>query len=100
MQRSERAPEASVGEALADRGATVTPLLMALDEIEGLRRALESRTVIGQAIGLVMAQERLTAEQGFAHLVRASSRTNVKLRDVAAAIVADADTQAGHAEEN
>ncbi len=68
-----------------------TALDLALHEIDGLRRALESRTVIGQAIGILMTQERLTAEGGFSYLVERSSRLNVKVRDVAAEIVADVE---------
>jgi hypothetical protein len=58
------------------------------DKAEQLRGGLDTRTVIGQAIGLLMAQERCTAEQAFALLKYSSQRRNVKLRDVAAGIVA------------
>jgi AmiR/NasT family two-component response regulator len=65
-----------------------------LREIEGLRRALKTRSLIGQAIGIVMTQERLTADAAFAELVRRSSRSNLKLREVAVATVAQAESQA------
>ena len=65
-----------------------------LREIEGLRRALETRSVIGQAIGIVMTQETLTADAAFAELVHRSSRANMKLRDVAVAIVAEVERRA------
>jgi GAF domain-containing protein len=58
------------------------------ERAEQLRGGLDTRTVIGQAIGLVMAQERCTAEQAFALLKHSSQRRNVKLRDVAAGLVA------------
>jgi AmiR/NasT family two-component response regulator len=68
-----------------------TALDVALEEVEGLRRALETRTTIGQAVGIVMTQRSLTAEDAFAHLVELSSHSNTKLRDVAAAIVTRAE---------
>lgn len=74
--------------------ADPTALDMALFEIEGLRQALESRTVIGQAIGIMMKQERLDADSGFAYLVERSSRLNVKVRDVAAEIVSEVERNA------
>jgi len=55
-----------------------------------LRQAMESRAVIEQAKGIVMAHRRCTDEEAFAHLVRLSSSTHVKLREVARDIVAQA----------
>jgi GAF domain-containing protein len=52
-----------------------------------LRSSLASRTVIDQALGVIMAQQRCTQEQAFAILRAASQNTNVKLRDIASAIV-------------
>ncbi|GGL90447.1 transcription antitermination regulator [Streptomyces fumigatiscleroticus] len=52
-----------------------------------LERAIASRTVIDQALGILMAQQRCTAEQALAILARASQNRNVKLRDLAAGIV-------------
>ena len=68
-----------------------TALDAALEEVEGLRRALATRTTIGQAVGIVMSQRSLSAEGAFAHLVDESSHSNLKVRDVAAAIVAEAE---------
>lgn len=53
-----------------------------------LRRALETRTVIGQAQGVLMARQGISSDDAFDILRRASQRTNRKLRDVAAEIVA------------
>ena len=58
-------------------------------EVAGLRVALETRATIGIAQGLVMAQHKLSAEAAFAFLVQLSQHSNVKLRDVAAQMVAD-----------
>lgn len=51
-----------------------------------LRRAIESRQVIGEAIGILRAQTKVSSEQAFAMLSQASQRTNTKLRDLAAQI--------------
>lgn len=52
-----------------------------------LSAAMASRSTIDQAIGIVMAQNRCSADEAFAILRSASSHRNVKLRDVAAAVV-------------
>ncbi|GAB2623913.1 GAF and ANTAR domain-containing protein [Kocuria arenosa] len=53
-----------------------------------LRTAMESRTTIDLAVGIVMAQNRCTQERAFEILRAASSHRNVKLRQVAADLVA------------
>jgi GAF domain-containing protein len=55
--------------------------------IEQLRSSLVSRTVIDQALGIVMARENCTQARAFEILRTASQHSNVKLRDIAAAIV-------------
>jgi transcriptional regulator with GAF, ATPase, and Fis domain len=55
-----------------------------------MEEAMASRAVIEQAKGLIMGQRRCTADQAFQILVSASSRSNRKLRDVAAEIVSSA----------
>ena len=52
-----------------------------------LEQALESRAVIEQAKGVLMAQRDCSAEEAFEMLRRASQRENVKLREVAQRIV-------------
>lgn len=52
-------------------------------KISQLGEALESRQLIGQAEGILMERYKITAEQAFLLLTRASSRSNVKLRDIA-----------------
>ncbi|WP_112238768.1 GAF and ANTAR domain-containing protein [Kribbella monticola] len=52
-----------------------------------LSRALESRGQIGTAVGILMERYRLDQHRAFAFLVRSSQTENVKLREVAAAIV-------------
>jgi len=55
--------------------------------IQQLQSSLVSRTVIDQALGIVMARERCTQARAFAILSSASQNSNVKLRDIASAIV-------------
>jgi AmiR/NasT family two-component response regulator len=57
------------------------------DSATNLRATLESRTVIDLAIGIVMAQNRCSQEAAVRILSDASSNGNVKLRDIAAALV-------------
>jgi putative methionine-R-sulfoxide reductase with GAF domain len=58
--------------------------------LEGdLRAAVETRQGIGQAVGIVMERHDLTAKQAFDLLVRSSQKVNVKLRDLADAVVTD-----------
>ncbi len=54
---------------------------------EHLERALESRGVIDQAKGIVIAERRCSPDEAFQVLVELSQRTNRKLRDVAEALV-------------
>ncbi|MFC9929557.1 ANTAR domain-containing response regulator [Streptomyces sp. NPDC127190] len=59
-------------------------------EIEQLRHALDSRPVIDQARGILMAAHSCTPEQAWTILREASQRSNTKLRRVAAAVTASA----------
>lgn len=52
-----------------------------------LRAALETRTVIDMAVGIIMAQNRCSQGDAFEILKTASSTRNSKLHDVAAAVV-------------
>jgi hypothetical protein len=49
--------------------------------------ALSSRQIIGEALGILMERERITAEQAFDVLRRASQHLNIKLREVAQELV-------------
>ncbi|MFI9400706.1 ANTAR domain-containing protein [Nocardia sp. NPDC052316] len=48
-----------------------------------LSRAMSTRDLIGQAKGILMERHKLSSDQAFALLVRASQHTNIKLIDVA-----------------
>ncbi len=57
------------------------------DVNDQLRSSIVSRAVIDQALGVIMATERMPQDKAFALLRTMSQNTNVKLRDLAADIV-------------
>jgi len=57
------------------------------EQARNMRLAMESRAVIEQAKGVLMAQRRVDADQAFEMLREASQRYNRKLRDIALGIV-------------
>ncbi|CAM5435829.1 ANTAR domain-containing protein [Streptomyces violaceorubidus] len=61
-----------------------------------VRTALLSRSVIDQAVGMLMARERIDAHRALERLRRASQERNVKLRDLCAQVVARASGGASH----
>jgi GAF domain-containing protein len=56
-------------------------------EREGLNEALQTRKVIGEAIGILMERHTMNEDHAFEFLVRASSHANIKLRDIAQELV-------------
>jgi GAF domain-containing protein len=52
-------------------------------EIESLRIALDTRSVISQAVGILMEREQISSDQAFQRLSTLSQHLNRKLRDVA-----------------
>jgi hypothetical protein len=58
-------------------------------EIRGLKDALETRALIGQAVGVVMQRYQMNDQRAFAFLTRLSSHRNVKLKQVATEIVSE-----------
>lgn len=67
--------------------------LRRLDRMVNLERALQSRTVIGRAQGILMERHGLTAPQAMAYLRRASQAQQVKVADLAAAIAERDETR-------
>ncbi|TWD84122.1 GAF domain-containing protein [Kribbella amoyensis] len=63
-------------------------------ELEQLRAAMETRDLIGQAMGIMMERFNLTADQAFATLARFSQDAGRELRDVATEIIGDAEAGA------
>src|SRR6266487_3689656 len=56
-------------------------------ELTGVRTAMRNRAVIEQAKGVLVERLGISSDEGFDHLVRLSQRANIKLIEVAAAIV-------------
>ncbi len=75
-----------------DTGAGDEPLARTVARLraerDGLRRAMQSRALIEQAKGVLMARLRLTDGEAFARMVDVSQRSNVKVAQVAATVVA------------
>lgn len=53
------------------------------DEVYNLRRAIASRQVIGQAVGILVERHRITTDEAFDRLVTASKNHHIKLRELA-----------------
>jgi GAF domain-containing protein len=77
-----------VAEVIAVAVANADAHAQLFDQARNMRLAMESRAVIEQAKGVLMAQRHVDAEQAFEILREASQRYNRKLRDIAQAIVA------------
>jgi GAF domain-containing protein len=81
------AEAASVGEIVAAHAGLASQVTAAFfrhrDLADQLSEAMQSRAVIEQAKGILMAVHRCDADDAFRHLVRRSQSTNRKLRDVA-----------------
>lgn len=78
-----------------------TALLLSMRQVRSrettqqqLETALNSRSEIDQAIGILMGQQRCTADEAFALLRTHSQNTNRRLRDVAADLVQRTSTRA------
>ena len=73
-----------------DRADTESVSTALEQELLGLREALASRLVIGQAEGVLIARYGINEDSAFKLLIKLSQHAHVKLRDVAARIVRDA----------
>jgi transcriptional regulator with GAF, ATPase, and Fis domain len=62
--------------------------------IDNLRKGLQTRELIGEAVGILMARQDLTEAEAFEVLKRASQRLNIKLRLVAEGVVHPKDASA------
>lgn len=58
-----------------------------LETADNLKAAMEKRTAIDIAVGIVMGQNRCSQEEAFSILSRASNNQNVKLRDLAEQVI-------------
>ena len=86
-----RPQEQAAAQRFADEASRTLSLALRLahhvEIIDQLRAALTSRSVIDQAIGIIMGQNQCDDDAAFAILRAASQNRNVKLRAVAAEIV-------------
>jgi GAF domain-containing protein len=74
----------------AHAAVALTAALRTYDQVsltDNLRIALSSRSVIDQAIGIVMGREQCSADQAFDVLRKVSQQRNTKLRHVAAELI-------------
>ena len=76
-----------VAETIAVTVANADAHAQLADQARHMRIAMESRAVIEQAKGVLMAQRGCSPEQAFEILRQASQRYNRKLREIAAGIV-------------
>jgi len=84
-------PELRKARVYADEIARALRLSLLLAQqatlVEDLETAILSRSVIEQALGVIMGQNRTTRDEAFEILRAASQSRNVKLREVAALII-------------
>jgi hypothetical protein len=86
-----RALEAAVIDADAAAVVSDARILDLAAEVEGLTAAMEHRSVIEQAKGVLMSTMRISPDAAFAVLVAASQRENVKLYTIAERLAAAQD---------
>ena len=70
--------------------------LAAAQQQAHLEHAIETRDLIGQAKGILMARQHVTADEAFDMLRRASQRLNIKLRDLAQQMATGSSPPATH----
>lgn len=84
----DRAAAASARAASAqDRADAARSQRQSSEVIAQLGDALASRTVIGQATGILIERFKITPDEAFQLLIQASQRRNIKLREVARIVV-------------
>ena len=86
------AEDISTVEAFASQAAGSLRLVLRIAQLgeakADLAAALQSRTIIDMAVGAIMAQNRCNKDTAFSILAKASSTRNIKLREVAASVIA------------
>lgn len=85
-------PDISTAEALAGGAAKSLRLALRIahlrDARDDLTAAMQSRSTIDTAVGIVMSQNRCGRDAAFKVLTQASNNRNMKLRDIAAQVIA------------
>lgn len=83
--------DVATAEMFAGQAASSLRLILRITHLSDARNdmatAMQSRTVIDMAVGAIMAENRCDRDIAFNILTRASSTRNIKLRDVAAAVI-------------
>ena len=64
-------------------------------EVSELHEGMQSRKIIGQALGILMERYQMNEARAFAFMTRASSHGNIKLRDIAQEVVEKTESN-GH----
>jgi len=85
-----RSAEAAAAGFVEEAGSAVDLALAVAHGVEvnqDLHRALATRSVIDQAVGVIMAEDRCSPEAAFETLRRASMNRNIKVHRLAADIV-------------
>ena len=81
------APDEEIGSMFAREATNAVRHVAAFSKtrelIDNLRSALETRSVIGAAVGILMVRDSVGINEAFEKLVGISQRDNMKLRDVA-----------------
>ncbi len=85
-------PDITAAEEFAYSAAKALSLALMISQLrnakDDLTAAMRSRSTIDTAVGIVMAQNRCGRDTAFKVLTRASNSRNVKLRDIAAHVIA------------
>ena len=77
-----------------DHDEIISEELQALEkEVDGLKAALGSRTLIGKAMGIIIERDGVNETEAFERLKTMSQHGNVKLRDVAVDLARDAQPE-------
>jgi AmiR/NasT family two-component response regulator len=65
------------------------------EEASSLAEALESRKLVERAKGMLMAREKLTEDEAYGRIRRASQRTGKPMRTIAEAVIETVGSEAG-----
>ena len=75
--------------------AASSALIQAQEEVTNLRRALESRTEIGVALGILVERHKWSRDQAFRWLSALSQNTNTKVVELAGDLIEEAEPTVG-----
>ncbi|WP_231497237.1 GAF and ANTAR domain-containing protein [Arthrobacter sp. MA-N2] len=92
VRRGFSAPDITAAEEFAHSASKSLRLALTISQLrharDDLTAAMQSRSTIDTAVGIVMAQNRCGRDTAIKVLTRASNSRNVKLRDIAANVIA------------